>query len=144
VITDKYWKNYNGYVCPNPQLMPMTVSNTEPYNGKIIGLISELQEHFVSFHECLHRHRFEPVNCIIIGKMKSLQTIARKHSQMALIHYMWHCLCHLTFTLFRRQSPTCVDLRHRGPGHCENNSVHTMCDQDGQNLNNIIVHQWIQ
>jgi len=33
----------------------------------------------VSFHECFHRRSFQPVSCIIIGKMKCLQTTIREH-----------------------------------------------------------------
>ena len=45
---------------------------------------------------CAHFHHcsVEPVNCIIIGKMKSLQTTVRKHSQRAVIH-----LCDIVWTI---------------------------------------------
>jgi len=44
-----------------------------------------------SLYECFHLYSFQPVNCVVMGKMKSLQTTIREHSHWALIRFMWHC-----------------------------------------------------
>jgi len=49
------------------------------YRKAISGLFTRFT--FISFRECFHYCSFQPVNCVIIGKMKSLHITVRKHCQ---------------------------------------------------------------
>ena len=46
---------------------------------------------FFSILLCFRRSLFQPVTCIIIGKIRSLLATIRKRGHWAHIHYKWHC-----------------------------------------------------
>ena len=60
---------------------------------------------------------FQPINCVDTGRVKSLQTTARKHCffDIRLLHTTQSQPSYIQ-TCQRTPCPTCVDLQHQGPG----------------------------
>ena len=72
--------------------------------------------------------------CIVIGKIKSLQTTITKALSVGLhLPYVTSSgPSHICTCQKKIQGPTRVDLQHSDPGQCKDDWAHTMCEEKDQ------------